>query len=71
MDIVVDIDRLRTIAQAFARRMYGENDPRRAQCEQRFFHQEYMNMITPPQPTTLERVEALLIEIRDLLKGDV
>jgi hypothetical protein len=69
MDVIVDLQKLRERAWAFARRMYSDDDPRQAKCAARFEHEEYLRQTTPPFSSADERIERLLIEIRDLLKS--
>jgi len=66
--VTVDTDDLRQRAMAFSERMYGEDDPRRVQCADRFFNEEYFRMVTPPYEAPIQRIERLITEIRDLLE---
>jgi len=68
-EVIVDVKELEEKAQAFAYRMFGHDTDRRDRCAQEFFREEYLKMTTPPHSSMLERVEGLLIEIRNLLKS--
>ena len=65
----IDLQDIRQRARAFAKQMYANGDPRQDKCAERFEHDEYLKRTTPPGPRpVLERVESLLVEVRDLLK---
>ena len=69
MDVVVDLQKLRERARALARRAHADDDPRQAECAARYEREECLRQTTPPFLSAGERIERLLIEIRDLLKS--
>ena len=65
--MIIDLVSLREESEAFSRLRHGAEDPRRESCAKRFFHEEYIKRALPLPSSHEERVERLLIEIRDLL----